>query len=184
MAKEIKKAKSKAAALVRVPQNRDEVVESIQQIGTLQTLIAGHKARVDEAIRALGKELEEVIAPLGDELKQLEAGVQAYCEAHRLELTGGKVKFHDFGTGRVAWRARPPKVMVRGVEAVIAACKTLGLEQFVRVKEEVNKDAMLAEPDKAVTISGVSIQSEAEDFVIEPVALSTGVGATHTGRAA
>jgi len=150
----------------------------------LQTLIAGHKARVDETIRALGKELEEVIAPLGDELKQLEAGVQAYCEAHRLELTGGgKVKFHEFGTGKVNWRARPPKVVVRGVEAVIAACKTLGLEQFVRVKEEVNKDAMLNEPDVAVTISGVSIQSEGEDFVIEPVALNANIGTT-TGRAA
>lgn len=38
----------------------------------------------------------------------------------------------------------------------------------LRVKEEVNKEAMLAEPDVARTVAGVTVGSAGEDFVIKP----------------
>jgi len=53
------------------------------------------------------------------------------------------------------------------LDNIIEACKKLGLARFLRVKEEINKDAMLAEQDLAQTITGVSI-SQGEDFVIVP----------------
>lgn len=166
--------KTKNAALIAVPQSRDEVVKNIGRIGYLQGQIMVAKAQHDEQVRTIGERLEEVTTPLADELKSLEAGVQAYCEANRNQLTnGGKVKFHDFGTGRVNWRLRPPSVSLRKVEAVLENCKTLGLLAFIRIKEEINKDAMLADPEKAATIAGVTIKSEGEDFVIEPVELQT-----------
>jgi phage host-nuclease inhibitor protein Gam len=37
----------------------------------------------------------------------------------------------------------------------------------VRVKEEINKEAILAEPDLAAKIPGISI-TQGEDFVIVP----------------
>lgn len=166
--------RTKIAAMVAVPQSRDEVVKQIGRIGYLQGQIAVVKAQHDERVRSIGEQLEEAITPLSDELKSLEAGVQAYCEANRNDLTnGGKVKFHDFGTGRVNWRLRPPSVGLRKVEAVLESCKTLGLVAFIRTKEEINKDAMLADPEKAATIAGVTIKSEGEDFVIEPVELQS-----------
>ncbi|KAA6405051.1 host-nuclease inhibitor Gam family protein [Candidatus Tokpelaia sp.] len=166
--------KSKAMAMVNVPQSRDEVVETIAKIGSLQLLIEGHKGRANEAIREIGKGLEENITPVLTELNALEAGVQAWCEAHRAELTNnGKVKYHNFTTGKVNWRQRPPGVSLRKVEAVLASCKALGLSQFIRVKEEINKDAMLAEQEKAAQIAGVTIKSAGEDFVIEPTELET-----------
>jgi phage host-nuclease inhibitor protein Gam len=36
------------------------------------------------------------------------------------------------------------------------------------VKEEVNKEALLAEPEIAGTVAGVSIGSPGEDFIVEP----------------
>ncbi len=45
------------------------------------------------------------------------------------------------------------------MKTVIEACKSLGLTAFLRIKEEVNKEAMLADPDKARTIAGVTIKS-------------------------
>ncbi len=44
----------------------------------------------------------------------------------------------------------------------------LGLERFVRVKTEINKDAILNEPAAVVGIAGLSIQVGVEDFVITP----------------
>lgn len=167
-------AKSKAKALPRVPQDREAAVWALGRIGTLRREIAARKAAADESIRKIGERVEEALAPLAAELKQHEEGLQAFCEVHRGQLThGDKVKYHDFGTGRIAWRLRPPKVSVRGVEAVIEGCKRLGLTRFLRVKEEINKDAMLADADTARQIAGVTISSEGEDFVIEPVELET-----------
>jgi phage host-nuclease inhibitor protein Gam len=162
--------RNKTKAISRVPQSREDAVWAVGRIGELRRLIAREKAMADEAVRLAGEKLERDTAQHMTELAEQERGVQAWCEANRLALTAdGKVKYHDFGTGRINWRLRPPKVSVRGIETVIEACKKLGLTQFLRTKEELNKEAMLADPDKARTIAGVSIISEGEDFIVEPI---------------
>ncbi len=167
-------ARAKAKALQRVPQSREDAVWTVGRIGTLRRDIAAKKAAADEQLKTIGEQVEQALTPLAEELAELEAGLQAYCEANRNTLTGdGKVKFHDFGTGRVSWRLRPPKVVIRGAEAVIEGCMRLGLQRFLRTKTEINKDAMLADADTARQIAGVSISSEGEDFIVEPVELDT-----------
>ncbi|MBH9981817.1 host-nuclease inhibitor Gam family protein [Bartonella sp. B10834G6] len=167
--------RTKKTALQSVPQTRDDVVAKIARIGDLHSQRDVIKAQHDERVREIGKSFDELAAPLNEELASLTAGVQAYCEAHRNELTNnGKVKFASFSTGTVSWRTRPPSVSLRRVEAIIEGCKLAGLEKFIRVKEEVNKDAMLAEPDQAMKVPGVTIKSGGEDFIIEPLELKKG----------
>nr|WP_298095853.1 host-nuclease inhibitor Gam family protein [uncultured Shinella sp.] len=169
--------KNKAKALARVPQSREDAVFAIGRIGTLRRDIQKLRADADEAIRIAGEKFEQASADLAAELAEHEQGVQTFCEARRLELTNdGKVKFHDFGTGRINWKLRPPSVSIRAAEAVIAACKKVGFSQFVRIKEEVNKDAMLADAEKARLIAGVTIKSAGEEFVIEPAELESSLG--------
>jgi hypothetical protein len=55
----------------------------------------------------------------------------------------------------VLWRIRPPSVAIRGAEAVIAHAQALGLAKFVRTKEEVNKEAILNEPDQVRGVAGI-----------------------------
>jgi phage host-nuclease inhibitor protein Gam len=106
---------------------------------------------------------------LSEQIKTLQAGVQAYCEAHRDELTdGGRVKTANFVTGEVQWRQRPPSVSVRGSDSVIDTLKRLGLGKFVRTKEEVNKEAILNEPEEVRGVAGLNIVTGVEDFVITP----------------
>lgn len=81
-------------------------------------------------------------------MAELQSGIQTWCEAHRDELTGnGKVKFANLTTGEVQWRNRPPSVSIRGADNVIELLRRLGLERFIRVKEEINKDAILNEKE-------------------------------------
>lgn len=71
---------------------------------------------------------------------------------------------------------RPPKVSLRGVDKVLEllkANKTLS-KKFVRVKEEINKDAILADPKAVADIKGISISSGVEDFVIKPFEVESG----------
>ncbi len=44
----------------------------------------------------------------------------------------------------------------------------MGLDRFVRLKREPNKEAMLAEPDAVRGIAGVSIVTGVEDFIVTP----------------
>lgn len=171
------KTRPKARALTAVPQSREEAVGAIARVGLLRGRIEAAKARADEAVRRIGEELERDVAQLVAELADTETGLQTWCEAHRDELTGGRGKTVEFGSGRVLWRARPPKVTLRNVEGVLESCKRLGLGRFIRTKEEVNKEAMLAEPEVARTLAGVSIGSVGEDFVIEPAELPVALGA-------
>lgn len=162
-----KRIKTDAAPFV-VPQSKDQVNESIADIGRLQRERERLRADMNDEMAVIKERYEAAALPLGERIKRLSSGVQTWCEANRAELTGhGKVKFARLAAGKVNWRTRPPKVVLRGKEQIIAALKALGLSRFLRVSEEINKEAMLAEPETAQTITGVSIV-QSEDFVITP----------------
>ncbi|WCK69906.1 host-nuclease inhibitor Gam family protein [Agrobacterium tumefaciens] len=164
--------KSKPKAISRVPQSRQDAIWAVGRIGTLRRAIHAQKAKAEEAIRLIGERFETDTAMMAEELAEHERGVQAWCEANRMILTNNdKVKFHDFGTGSVRWRSLPASVSIRGAEAVLEALKSLGLKAFIREKEEINKEAMLNDPDTARKVAGVTIKSEGEVFAIEPVEL-------------
>ena len=77
------------------------------------------------------------------------------------------MKTAAFTSGEVQWRLRPPSVSIKGKEAVLDLLRRLGLSRFIRTSEEINKEAILAEPAGVASVPGIAI-SQAEDFVIVP----------------
>lgn len=151
-----------------VPQSRAEAEEYIAEIGRLQRQRTRLEADMNDQIAVIKQQFEQQAQPLGKDIKQLSAGLQVWAEANRQQLTNaGKVKFAMLASGKINWRKRPPKVSLRGKEAIIQSCKRLKLSRFIRTIEEVNKEAMLAEPEIAGSLDGVTI-SQGEDFVITP----------------
>lgn len=151
-----------------VPRDRDAVNEAIAELGRLQRERARIEADMNDRLAKVKEEHDAQAKPHGDRIAELTKGLALWCEANRAQLTqDGKVKFHDFATGQVKWRLRPPSISIRGVEAVLSTIKQLGLQRFLRVKEEIDKEALLREPDVAKGIGGVSI-SQREDFVVVP----------------
>lgn len=158
----------KANAVGPVPQNRDEVRDYILRIGRHQNERKRIEAEMNDHIQQIRDKYQALAAPHAEQIAELSKGVQVYCEAHRDELTnGGRRKSADLGAGEIQWRTRPPKVSLRNIAGVIAALKSLGLTQFIRTKEEVNKEAILAEPEAVEHVKGISI-TQGEDFVIKP----------------
>ena len=152
-----------------VPQSRDDAAESLRQIGEAGRQIARIEADMNDQLARLKKDAEAAAAPLREQVAARTEGLKVWAEANRDGLTnGGKTKTADLGTGKVSWRLRPAAVRVSGVERVIEAIRALGFGQFLREKTELNKEAMLADADKARLIAGVSIGSEGEDFIVEP----------------
>lgn len=168
MAKKSRTRFKQPAAPVAVPQSKDEVAEAIARIGIAQRERDRIEADMNDSLAVTKERFEAMAAPHKETIEQLRKGVQMWCEANRSELTqDGKRKFYHFATGEVKWRMRPPSVALRALENIIDACKKLQLHRFIRVKEEINKEAMLAEPDLAQTLTGVTIR-QGEDFVIVP----------------
>ncbi len=152
-----------------VPQTKDECDGMIRQVGELRRETARIQADMNDQLAAIKEEYELRAEPLKLKEEELFSGIETWCEANRGVLTGGgKVKFAQFRNGEVKWRVRPPKVTVRAADAVIEAFKSLGLGRFVRVKEEINKEAILAETAAVRTVKGITIGSEGEDFAVEP----------------
>lgn len=150
-------------------QGRDEVESAIKEIGDLNREIERLAIEQNDKLAAITEEYAPLINAVKETLKPKQEAVQAWCESHRDELTkDGKTKTGQFNTGEVQWRQRPPSVGIRGTESVLESLRTLGLDRFIRTKEEVNKEAMLNEPELAATVAGVTIKTGIEDFVITP----------------
>jgi phage host-nuclease inhibitor protein Gam len=169
-----KMGRVKARAAAPVPQTRDDVVDAIAAIGRHQRARARIEADMADEIAAVKQRYEALAEPEGCAIRTLSAGVQAWCEAHRAELTdGGKVKTARLASGEVRWRMTPPSVAVKGVDAVLQLLRERGLLRFIREKLEVNKEAILAEPEAVRGIAGIRVTQE-EEFVIAPFDVALG----------
>ncbi len=162
----------KATARTYASQSRADVQDDIKTLGDLQREHSRLSANLNDTIADLVKAAAPGLKALSESIIELQGGVQTWCEAHREELCG-KGKSANLITGEVQWRLRPPSVSVRGQEAVLVWLKTQGMLAFVRTKEEVNKEAMLNEADKARGVPGVSIVKGVEDFIIVPFEVDT-----------
>jgi phage host-nuclease inhibitor protein Gam len=163
-----KPAKLKSAAAQGVLQSREEVVAGIATIGRLVRERTRIETRMNDELAGIKAQFEGLAAPIAKEIEDLTRGIQAWCEAHRDELTGGgKTKTASLETGEVKWRTTPPSVQIKGTDAVLALLAQRGLDRFIRTKAEPNKEAMLNEPDVAGTVPGVTIK-QSEEFIVEP----------------
>ncbi|WP_032092031.1 host-nuclease inhibitor Gam family protein [Necropsobacter rosorum] len=150
-------------------QTRDEVETAIKQIGDLNRELERLAIEQNDRLAVITEEYAPLMNEVKEKTKPMMEAVQAWCESHRDELTNnGKIKTGTFNTGEVQWRQRPPSVSIRGTESVIDSLHKLGFEEFVRTKEEVNKEAMLLNPERAKMVDGITIKTGVEDFVITP----------------
>lgn len=150
-------------------QTREEVEVAIKEVGDLQRELQRVATHQNDELAAITEKYAPKIAELQEQIKPLQKAIEVWCEANRAELTNnGKTKTGSFNTGEVQWRQRPPSVLIRKADDVIEQLHRLGLSRFIRTKEELNKESMLAEAELAATIKGITIKTGVEDFVITP----------------
>lgn len=147
----------------------EQVQSAIKEIGDLSREHTRLATEMNDKIGATSEQYAPQLKSLEKEIEPLQKAVQEYCEANRDELTEfGKTKTANFVTGEVQWRQRPPSVAIRGAESVLESLMRLGLDRFIRTKNEINKEALLNEPEVAKGIAGITVKTGVEDFVIKP----------------
>jgi phage host-nuclease inhibitor protein Gam len=153
----------------RIAQTRDDAAADIREIGDIQREMLREITEMNDAIAEITAAYQPSLDAHKQKIELLQVSVQTWCEAHRDDLTqNGKTKTANLVTGEVQWRHRPPSVRIKAQEVVIDMLFKLGLDRFLRVKTEVNKDAILADPDAVKGVAGLSIATGIEDFVITP----------------
>lgn len=145
--------------------------DSIAEVGRLRRELLRLETSMNDLLAVAKTEYELAAQHLRVDQRAHEAAIEAYASEHRDELTGGgKTQSHRFGNGEVKWRSLPAKVNIRNVEKALAWVLEAGAKfrRFLRVSHELDKGAMLKEPELAAEIPGIRIASDGEKFEIEP----------------
>lgn len=164
-----KPTRTKSATLTIRAQSREETELLIKELGDAQRELQRLTTEQNDEIGAITERYSAAIQSAKEAVDMRHKAIQAWCESHRDELTkNGKQKTGYFNTGEVQWRQSPPSVRVMKADQVIENLKLLGLVQFIRTKEEINKDAILLDPATASTVSGIIIKAGVEEFNVKP----------------
>ena len=155
------------AEAVTAPSTRNEAEAAIKRIGERQQQIKRVEADLNDQINALKASAQEQITPLNEEIQADFNGLHVYAEANRADLLKGRAKTVKLGAGDMGWRINPPKCQIRGQDAVVEALERQGLDEAVRIRKEVNKEAIINDPDRYRDIKGITIK-QIEEFFVKP----------------
>lgn len=154
---------------VAVPQSDAEADALIRRVGAASRQLQLIEQSMQAAIARHKQSAEDQAAGPKADLKAMVKALSVWGAANRARLTeGGRRQKAVLPSGAIAWRQRPPSVRIQNVATVLAEILRRGDRQFIRIKEEINKEAMLADPETARQVPGVSIGSAGETFTVIP----------------
>jgi phage host-nuclease inhibitor protein Gam len=152
-----------------LPRTRAEAEAVVREIAEAKTEQAALKAEMDARITEIRADYERRLARLDEKIGPLVEAIHAWAEANRSEF--GQRKTLEMLHGFIGWRTTPPAVKpLRGLTwaAFLERIKELGRMDFIRVREDVNKEAILAAREtEDVERLGVQIV-QVDEFFVEP----------------
>lgn len=155
----------KARRIIMIPASINEANISLFRLGVLDRSTANIENVLAAEVAQLRRAADARIAPLSSERSDLAAGLQLFAESNRATLLEGDKKSVQLTAGIFGWRFTPPKVeFLRGsAKKALALLKELKLKKYIRIKETVNKEALLEDrPD----VPGIKY-AQYEEFYFE-----------------
>ena len=132
----------------------EELDEALAKLAQKISYVQKEQASYNEKEQRRREELTEKITSIQSEISEIEIALEQYCTANRHIFPKDK-KGLDLTHGKVMFRMSPPAVKVRKkfkLESVIQLIKfhpnKKRYADFIRTKDELNKDVILAEATK------------------------------------
>jgi len=135
-------------------QDWNEVDNALRRMGEIEIDIGEVEGNMNLAINGLKAKANQKIAPLEEERKGLEKEVLNFTENNKEEFARARNKQLIFG--KVAYRVVQGIRFLNGMETVISAMKAFGLTDFLRIKEQPDKEKMLELDDATLVKIGAS----------------------------
>ena len=143
-----------------------DVDKALGELGRCDLEIAMLQGEIGVKIHELIEQYRERLQVLKAKREAIRATIESFCLERKEEFL--KKRSRQFTFGKVAWRLSEEIEIPKGLEkAVLATVKKLGLHECVRVKEELDKNALKKLPDKELVRIGVQ-KHKKDNFRIEP----------------
>ena len=123
----------------------EDVDDRLKEIASLQAEVEAEEAELTERIARLKDEYIGRVKRKKEEIERKTLEIRAFAEAHRGDFDGKSKKLNH---GVVGWR-KSTKLIIRRVADTLARLKDLGLEEYIRIKESVDKAALKEAPCRA-----------------------------------
>jgi phage host-nuclease inhibitor protein Gam len=147
-----------------------EVDEKLRVIAINKAFIARKEAEMNKRILEIQKKHEEETRESRDRVTASEKEIELFCQEHRDEFSEVKTKVLNYGL--VSFRLTSPKLTtLKGFtwETALKLLKKLNMTNFIRVKEEIDKEAIktqLSDDPKGLASVGLVI-TQSESFYYE-----------------
>lgn len=153
-----------------------EVEAAIANIARLQAELAAIKSEAGAELAKLSERLAAAVVGPEATLNNLVESVLDWADANRAEICAEGTKTAKFAAGEISWRFAPAAVKAPSkpekLKAIVKALLKGRLKRFVRVKLELDKEAILKEPEKIKGIAGLSVKQD-ELISLKPYQPST-----------
>ncbi len=139
---------------------------TLERIAEAQRNLDLIRIKLDHDIAKLKTEAVAEAEKLTTDLLTHSLSVAEFAERNRSDLVKEE-KSVKLPAGIFGWRNNPPSVSLKDAKRVIEICEKRKLEDFLRRKVEVNKAGMLANPELAESVTGVTIKTGEELFFVK-----------------
>lgn len=155
--------------VVLVLNTRDQFINCLKEINSKAREAEKLKLDQEEEIEKVKLKWASKIKPLDKSINEKLEGAYIYAQVHRPELTDNlKVKTVETPAGTCLWRLNPPSVEVDDEEKAIAELKKRDLLNFIRTREEIDKEAILKNKSAVTGLRNLRVKLGDEVFVIKP----------------
>lgn len=181
------KAKDKPVETIVVYEyTQEDLNQAIAEIANWTRQITESEDLANKRILAIQESLAAEIEPMKKEIKKISLSMKKFVDANREKLFKDDVKTIKLETGDISYRSAGKSVASNSSKKLIDNILEINNltdvrnkfvkkmdKVFIRTKLELNKDAILQDPDKAKTITGVEVAEGEESFYIKPYATNT-----------
>ncbi len=140
--------------------NWDEVNASLKRLAELTCQKRDLENKMTELVSEITAKFNTDAAPLLSEMEALESSIAGYATAHKDEFTKERTKELPHGT--ISFRVST-SVKVISKAICLKALKALGMQDFINVKEEPNKDMLKTLDD--INLAKVACEKKVVDNI-------------------
>lgn len=164
--------KAKQEFEVTLPADDAAANALLEEYGQTFNALAAIQVDMDAALAKVKKEHEDKAEAKAKRLAEIFVTLSAYGAQERERLTDNNAtKTVKLAAGEIGWRKNPPSVKMRAkkkIEDAIAEIRALRMPRFLRRKWELNKQAILDDPEGAKKLTTLRIETGQEEFFVAP----------------
>lgn len=145
-------------------QKLEDVDRALKELCGLEAEIERIDSEAEKQIAVIKAKTAEAGKGLRERVKEISATIKAFCDYHKNEYFKDK-KSLNLSFGTIGYRMTPPSISI--TKQTLTLMKQLGLVGYIRVKEDVDKEALLSLDDE--TLSQIeAVRKQKNEFFIQP----------------